>query len=123
MGKPFVLIDLDRPRQLRFSTNALVLLEELLGKATPEIAAGLQTGSWGFRELRAMLYAGLVGEDRQLTVNAVGELMDLKPLDYLVSKIGEAFDVAFPNEDTEKNVEAVTPGTGASSSESPPPAE
>lgn len=127
MSKPFIIIDLDRPRKLRFSANALALMEELLGRATPEIAKDLQLGHWGFREMRAMLYAGLQEDDPDLNLRRTGVLMDLKELDYVVSKLGEAFNAAFAkggDEEAGKNVMAAGLGSGIGeiSSGSPPPA-
>ena len=55
MGKPFVLVELDKPRKLRYTINALVTLEETLGKPITEIMATFTSGLYGFKEIRALL--------------------------------------------------------------------
>ncbi len=66
-------ITLDRPRRLRLDHNALVTVEELIGKPISRIVAG---GELGFREIRALVFAGLRHDDRRLTLERVGELLD-----------------------------------------------
>jgi hypothetical protein len=90
--KPYVIIELDKPRKLRFSINQLVEIEEHLGKNIMEL---FRSGNLGLKELRTILWIGLKWEDPRLTIQKAGELMDLVPLNYIAEKIGEALTVAF----------------------------
>lgn len=104
MPKPFVTIELDKPRHLRYGFNQLCELEDLLGvpvSKLPEIEIG-------FRELRTLLYVGLRGEDPDLTPEVVGSLIDeAQSLDYVFSKVSEALQLAFGSSE-EKNVQKPT---------------
>lgn len=82
-----VEIVLDRPRRLRFGFNADSAFEEATGQTLSGImfragqAENKESGSActviGFRLLRAMVWAGLRHEDPTLTIEAVGDLLDL----------------------------------------------
>lgn len=67
----YVNIELDKPRRIRFDTNALCDAEEALGVG---IGAMLNQ-QVGFRVIRALLWAGLRWEDRGLTLERTGALM------------------------------------------------
>ncbi len=64
-------IELDRPRRLRFDFNSLADAEHVTGAGI----GAMLSGELGLRGYRALLWAGLKGEDRRLTVNAVGDLI------------------------------------------------
>lgn len=87
--KPSVLIELDRPRNLRWTTNAEIKVEELVGKPIYQIGDG-----FGKRELRAVLWAGLIHEDPALSLEQVGDLMDLATDEYISAKVTEAINLA-----------------------------
>jgi hypothetical protein len=120
MSKPFIMVDLDRPRRLRFDANALVAVEEVLGRPLQEIIPpdeGRASRQVGFREMRALLWAGLLHEDPQLTLQQAGELLDLKQMNDIMAKVNEAITAAFPeavkDEDAAKNGTAPpAPGAG-----------
>lgn len=67
-----VPITLDKERQLRFDLNALADADEVAGKSISEFLAGDRVG---LSAIRALLWAGLKGEDRRLTVEQAGQLM------------------------------------------------
>ena len=67
-----VTIQLDRPRRLRFDYNALSDVEE---KAGMGIGAILSEQRIGFAMTRVLLWGGLKWEDRKLTLEKVGELL------------------------------------------------
>lgn len=87
--KPSVLINLDRPRNIRLGTNALVKVEESTGRSLTEIGS-----SFGIKEIRVVLWAGLIHEDKELTLDAVGDLIDDAGFDYVADKVGEALNLA-----------------------------
>ena len=82
-------ITLDKVRHLKFSPNAIADAEELLRKNLPAI---IEDG--GVSAVRALLWAGLRWEDRALTVEQAGSLIDVwmttQPYDQLELKIVEA---------------------------------
>src|SRR5690606_41904899 len=87
MAKPFVTVDLDRPRRLRYGMNQLIQLEEALGVPVSE----LTQVRMGLKELRLLLWAGLSWEDPDLTLEKAGELAgEAEDLTELAEKIGEA---------------------------------
>ena len=87
--KPSVLINLDRPRNIRLGTNALVKVEESTGRSLTEIGS-----SFGIKEIRVVLWAGLIHEDKELTLDAVDDLIDDAGFDYVADKVGEALNLA-----------------------------
>jgi len=87
--KPSVLITLDKQRNIRLNTNALVKVEEVLGRAISEFGT-----SFGIREIRAMLWAGLLHEDKSLTLDNIGDLIDEAGFEYVAEKVGEAINIA-----------------------------
>lgn len=83
--KKTVLIELDKARNLRLGSNQFAMLQDL--------GIDLNAGNTGFRELRAILYVGLSWEDKNLTLEQVGDLMDEvifdeeKGMNYIVDKV------------------------------------
>lgn len=110
MAKPFVTVDLDRPRRLRYGMNQLIQLEEALGVPISE----LTEVRMGLKELRLFLWVGLSWEDPDLTLEKAGELADeAEDLTELAEKIGEALAASFGGEEKKKKGPAAKSGTGA----------
>lgn len=93
MGNKFrgyVPIELDKPRNLRFSTNALVESEKMLGKSIAEFSQSI-----GITELRILIYCGLRHEDKTLTLDQAGDLIDeAESIAYLSDKLKDALEAA-----------------------------
>ncbi len=87
--KPSVLIALDKPRNIRLNTNALVKVEEVLDRPISDFGA-----SFGIKEIRAMLWAGLLHEDKSLSLDTTGDLIDEAGFEYVAEKVGEAINIA-----------------------------
>lgn len=112
MAKPFVTINLDKPRKLRYGMNQLIQLEETLGVSVSE----LNKVSMGLKELRVFLWAGLSWEDPDLTLEKAGELADeAEDITYVAEKIGEALAASFGGEEKKKKGPAAKSGTGKKS--------
>ena len=83
-----ITIKADKERHLKLGINGLIQLEEDLGKPVSEISEGI-----GMKEFRAILYLALKWEDKALTYETTGELMDLiiedKGFEYLGEIIGK----------------------------------
>ena len=90
--KKGVLIELDKPRTLRYGLNALVTIEEQIGKPL----TGLDFNNVSVKDLRAILYAGLFHEDKELTPEKVADLVDeYSNIETISTKLGEAMTLAF----------------------------
>jgi hypothetical protein len=89
-----VLLNADKARNLKFSTNQLIELEEALGRSMMDMDAGLR-----FADLRTMLYVGLKWEDSELTLAKTGDIMDVVIENHgfqeLSNKVGAAVKKAF----------------------------
>lgn len=83
-------IQLDKKRNLRFDFNALCELEEHVNLT--------ELGGKNFRmkDLRAILWAGLLHESPELTIEDAGELIDYaESLEGIATVVGEAFKESF----------------------------
>lgn len=83
-----VAIKLDKERHLKFNLNALITAEEITGKKLAEL--GDNKGNFDLAFLRAMLFAGLRHEDKELTLEEVGDLIDFDNLEEVTAKLGDA---------------------------------
>jgi hypothetical protein len=108
MGIKTVPITLDRPRHLRYNLNALIALgealeinlltkegwEEIVGKTArdPDTQQDVLIPAVpSFRKVRAIVWAGLLHEDKTLTEDAVGDLLEPSNLAYAIKCYSEAF--------------------------------
>lgn len=90
--KQGVTLVLDKPRTLRYGINALAKIEDATGRPLMQ----LDLNSVGIKDLLAIVYAGLYHEDKSLTIEKVGDLIDEHSnLNEVAEKIGEALTIAF----------------------------
>jgi hypothetical protein len=102
--KKSVTIELDKIRNLRYGLNALVKVEELTGKTITK----LDLENISMKDLRTILFAVLYHEDKNLTPEKVGELIDdYSDIGTIAGKLGEAFTIAFGG--NEKNAQNPQP--------------
>ena len=98
--KQGITINLDKTRTLRFGINALAKIEDLTG--TP--LTKLDLSKVGIKDLLIIVYAGLYYEDKTLTIEAVGDLIDeYSSIQEITEKLGEALTLAFGKTDTKGN--------------------
>ena len=91
-----------KTRHIRYTFNALVTLEEELGIPISEIGE-IMSGSVSLKNLRRLVWAGLIHEDKDLTQEEVGEFLSLADIGGIAEKLGNAFEAAFPaGEDNQK---------------------
>lgn len=90
--KTYVPIKLDKMRNLRYSFKALSRLEEEFGCSI----ATINFATLSVRQIVTFIWAGLIHEDNDLTVDKVMDLMDDSELemDELMEKVTEAMDAA-----------------------------
>lgn len=94
-----VELNLDKPRKLVYDMNAFISLEEIYG--TIEDALKALDGK-SIKAFRNFLWAGLVHEDDELTVQMVGKLLSLDNLEEVSKKLTEAIQTSLPDVDKEK---------------------
>jgi len=92
---PVVFAD-GRTRHLRYDFNAFCTLEEILN--LPIVNFGKKLGKrMALKELRAVLYAGLIHEEPELTLKEAGELLEGAIEKGQMEKVGAAITEAFNN--------------------------
>jgi len=95
---------------LRFDMNAIAELEGALRLTIKEIGGRLMRGKMGAREVRALVWAGILHEAEDLGIRQVGSwldeagfLKDIPKRDALLVKVFEALVAAFPEQSTDGN--------------------
>lgn len=98
-AKGFVTLAIDgKAIKLRFDFNAIADAEELLGRPVHRLFDGDQMG---FREIRALLYAGSQGMFK--TVKDAGRVVTPDNMAEVAQAIGEALNAAFGQKDEEES--------------------
>ena len=100
MAIPFVTIELDKPRRLRFGMGAQVEFEQISGKTIAELGDELSRGSVSAKTIAELLFVMLKREDNELTRDAFYDLIDenASGMKYIQTKTIEAVGAAFNNE-------------------------
>jgi 20S proteasome alpha/beta subunit len=89
--KNYVPIKLDKTRNLRYSLKALSRIEDELGCSI----AGVDFSNVSIKQIITFIWAGLIHEDKYLSVDDVMDLLDDDiSLDELMKKVTEAMDAA-----------------------------
>lgn len=98
MANNTIMIEMDKARNLKYTFNTLIELEEDFGKPIAEIGGANMT----MKDVRTLIYHGLKWEDKKLTPEKTGELIS----DYidndnsfqeLIEVVGKAFTKAMGN--------------------------
>lgn len=92
MAAPTVMVQLDKERHLRFDLNAMAMVEDRLKLGN---FAELTKGQVGAGQLRVLLWAALLHEDKNLTVEQVGAWVDGANWDTMTGALGKAIEMAF----------------------------
>jgi hypothetical protein len=85
----------DTTYTLRFSTNALASIEDVLGLGVSEVIAAMQ-GSVKIGTLRAVLWGGLQGAHKGTSLLDAGDIIDAAGVSAASEAISKAFQLAFP---------------------------
>ena len=97
MPKKSIPIELGgKTRQLRYDFNALVALEDALDISISEIGK-LMSGSVRLKDLRSIVWAGLLHDNEEVTEKEVGGWLELSVLGDVADKVGQAINIAFPD--------------------------
>lgn len=87
MKKNLVAIELGgKERNLFYSLNSLELIEDITGQSLDKV-----TKNVNMKTLKVLVYAGLVHEDKELTLDAVGEMIGFNDIERVSEAIGRAF--------------------------------
>lgn len=74
-------------RNLRYTMNALAEIEDKLGVAMADMKDIKMT----IKNVRVILWAGLIHEDKELTIEEVGDMVDMSNFEEVQEKVAEAF--------------------------------
>jgi hypothetical protein len=90
---PITLAD-GKPRRLFIGFNALIKIVELLGIGPAEIQTAM-SGPNMLQAIRGILWAGCIHEDKALTIETVGDLIDLTKITEVSEAITGAIALSF----------------------------
>jgi len=95
MGRltPKVTIELDRPRTLSLTLNALIAYEEKTGA---NLFAALQESNTQMVAMREMLWAALLGDDPSLTLEDVGDMIHPGNISEVTEALNHIIDSSMP---------------------------
>lgn len=102
MAIPFVIIELDRPRKLRFGMGAMISFEQLTGIKLMDIQDEMSMDVCA-----KILWVMLLQEDKELTLEATCHLIDAYAdnITDVMKAVTDAIEAAFKT----KSPNAVTP--------------
>lgn len=90
-----VIIELDRPREIRYGHKALKTYQAISGASIEDLGAG----GFSFEEIERLVYCGLLSDARAngetLTIEAVEDLLDAHDLQDTIAKMSQALSNAF----------------------------
>lgn len=84
---------------MKIDTNAMCEIEEMTGHSIAEVGQLLSNPKTAsIKLMRAVFYGGLATRHEDLNINQAGRLIDILTLPKAVEIIGEAFQIAFPQQ-------------------------
>jgi hypothetical protein len=109
MNNDVVILELDRPRVLKYGYKALKTLVAMTGKEIDDIVS---SENMNFEDIEKIIYCGLLSDARanneDLKLEQMEDLLELKPFNYTMKKMTEAFTASFGDqEDIVKNVKRI----------------
>lgn len=102
---PAVTIMLDKERHMLLNLNAMCAFEEVTGES---LFRGVDPEKMGAKELRALLWACLIHEDENLTLEQVGSWIDTGNMAEIAESITQAFQNAMPEAEEKKGKSPLT---------------
>lgn len=96
----YVTINLDKPRNLRFDLNAMSAYEEATGSSAFAIGDNINAKS-----IRALLWASLIHEDEDLTLEDVGAMIHTGNMSEITSKINQLVQTSTKTEEQAENTD------------------
>lgn len=81
-------ITLDKERTLKYTLNSLIKFEKLTGRSVTEIGENMS-----MEVILALLYVGLIHEDKKLTIEKLGDMITLDKFFEINEVVTSAFTV------------------------------
>ena len=106
-GEGLITLSDGKPRLLKFTTNSIIILQDVLNCTLEDLPMLMHVkgNAASLKVIRAFLFAGLSGHiagDKSLTLEAVGELIDLDQLDDLQRQLERVFAASLTTPGTPK---------------------
>lgn len=95
--KKYITFTLDRERKLRLDLNAMSEFEDITGKSLFTIGEKLQEA----RNIRALLYAAMVSAGEDITLDQVGEYIDMNNFGEMSEVIAKLMNASYGKSDDE----------------------
>lgn len=102
--RPPIAIELDKERHLKYTLYSFSLMEERYGDINVALEA-MEKGS--IKAIIFMLWIGLIHEDKELTEQSVGEIIDITDMEDIAQKMSEAMGSDTPVKDLDPNKQPV----------------
>jgi hypothetical protein len=98
--RPPIYITLDKERQLKYTLNSFALMEDRYNSVDDALKA-MEGGS--VKAVRFMLWVGLIHEDKTLTEEQVGDMIELSDIEDIAQKMNEVMTVDLPDKGAATN--------------------
>jgi len=95
-AKPLIPIELDKKRNFLYDLNAMISFEEITGKNTLQ---GINPADLSAKDFRALVWACLIHEDKELTLEQVGAMFHSRNMDEMANRLSAALEAAIPEGD------------------------
>lgn len=115
-----VILELDRPRELRLGHKALKRFSAMTGCSMEDMEQTVNN----YKDMTSLVYVMLSAEDPSLTPEAVDDLLDAVPILEILTKCTQAIAAAFGGLEEageEAGSPPTSPGAGREVSSLPPP--
>jgi hypothetical protein len=89
-----VAIKLDKERHLRLTLNGMVKFRQTTGK---DLLKGFDMDEMSADDIRALLWACLVWEDKDLTLEDVGDMIDMHNMPAVIKALTGSIFASFPD--------------------------
>jgi len=86
-----VIINVDKPRNLRFGHKALKSIKQMTGKSVME----MNLADLDDKDLEKIFYCGLKHEDSELELEQIEEILDKTSYHQAIEALTEALNLAF----------------------------
>ncbi len=91
-----VKIMLDKERTMLLDLNGMVAFEEVTGRS---LLKGLRFSDLTSKDVRALLWACLIHEDKDLTLEQIGKMITMQNYNDVFENINEAMSAALPDQE------------------------
>jgi len=106
-------IDLDKPRKLKLTLGGMKKFQDVTGKSI--LKGEVDFHDMSESEVIAFLWACLIWEDRKLTLDDVGFMVDISRLNEIINSLVAAFSISLPakTDDDSKNAASLQNGSSS----------